>query len=42
MPGLIDSNVNINEPGREDWEGFITATQAAAAGGYSMIVDMPM
>jgi allantoinase len=42
MPGLVDSHVHINEPGRTDWEGFRTATQAAAAGGYTMLVDMPL
>lgn len=42
LPGLVDSHVHINEPGRADWEGFETATQAAAAGGYTMLVDMPL
>src|SRR5882762_1337661 len=42
MPGLVDSHVHINEPGRTDWEGFRTATLAAAAGGYTMLVDMPL
>ena len=42
LPGLVDSHVHINEPGRTDWEGFRTATEAAAAGGYSMVVDMPL
>jgi allantoinase len=42
MPGVIDAHVHINEPGRTDWEGFDTATQAAAAGGITMIVDMPL
>jgi allantoinase len=42
LPGLFDSHVHINEPGRTDWEGFETATQAAAAGGYTTIVDMPL
>jgi allantoinase len=42
MPGLIDPHVHINEPGRADWEGFDTATQAAAAGGLTMLVDMPL
>ncbi|KAH8408925.1 hypothetical protein KR009_003759 [Drosophila setifemur] len=41
MPGLIDPNVHINEPGRKDWEGFVTATKAAAAGGFTTIVDRP-
>lgn len=42
MPGVIDAHVHINEPGRTDWEGFETATQAAAAGGTTTIVDMPL
>lgn len=42
MPGVIDIHVHINEPGRADWEGFETATQAAAAGGTTTIVDMPL
>ena len=42
LPGLIDSHVHINDPGRTDWEGFETATRAAAAGGYTMLVDMPL
>jgi allantoinase len=42
LPGLVDSHVHINEPGRTDWEGFQTATRAAAAGGYTMLVDMPL
>jgi len=42
LPGLVDSHVHINDPGREEWEGFETATQAAAAGGYTMLVDMPL
>jgi len=42
MPGLVDSHVHINEPGRTDWEGFNTATRAAAAGGVTTIVDMPL
>lgn len=42
LPGLVDSHVHINEPGRTDWEGFSTATRAAAAGGYTMLVDMPL
>lgn len=41
MPGLIDANVHINEPGRKDWETFATATKAAAAGGFSTIIDRP-
>ena len=42
MPGIIDVHVHINEPGRTDWEGFDTATQAAAAGGITTVVDMPL
>ncbi|MCF6226178.1 MAG: allantoinase AllB [Xanthomonadales bacterium] len=42
MPGLIDTHVHINEPGRTDWEGFNTATQAAAAGGITTVIDMPL
>ena len=42
MPGLVDSHVHINEPGRTEWEGFNTATQAAAAGGITTLVDMPL
>ncbi|MEP7146825.1 MAG: allantoinase AllB [bacterium] len=42
MPGLTDTHVHINEPGRTDWEGFETATKAAAAGGITMLVDMPL
>ena len=42
MPGLVDTHVHINEPGRTDWEGFNTATQAAAAGGITTLVDMPL
>src|SRR3984885_9735988 len=42
LPGLVDSHVHINEPGRTEWEGFATATQAAAAGGYTTLVDMPL
>lgn len=42
MPGLIDAHVHINEPGRTDWEGFETATQAAAAGGVTTLMDMPL
>jgi allantoinase len=42
LPGLIDPHVHCNDPGRADWEGFPTATRAAAAGGYSCIVDMPL
>jgi len=42
LPGLVDSHVHINDPGRTEWEGFETATQAAAAGGYTLLVDMPL
>ena len=42
MAGLVDSHVHVNEPGRTDWEGFETATRAAAAGGITTIVDMPL
>ena len=42
LPGLVDSHVHINEPGRTEWEGFATATRAAAAGGYTTLVDMPL
>lgn len=42
LPGLVDSHVHVNEPGRTEWEGFATATRAAAAGGTTAIVDMPL
>jgi allantoinase len=42
LPGLVDSHVHINEPGRTEWEGFWTATQAAASGGVTTLVDMPL
>lgn len=42
IPGLVDSHVHVNEPGRTEWEGFDTATRAAAAGGITTIVDMPL
>lgn len=42
MPGLVDCHVHVNEPGRSEWEGFATATRAAAAGGTTTIVDMPL
>jgi len=42
MPGLVDTHVHINEPGRADWEGFETATRAAAAGGVTTLIDMPL
>jgi allantoinase len=41
-PGIVDSHVHVNEPGRTEWEGFDTATRAAAAGGITTIVDMPL
>lgn len=42
LPGLVDSHVHVNDPGRAEWEGFDTATRAAAAGGITTIVDMPL
>src|SRR5713101_9002089 len=42
LPGLVDSHIHLNEPGRTEWAGFRTATRAAAAGGYTMLVDMPL
>lgn len=42
MPGVIDVHLHINEPGRTEWEGFVTATRAAAAGGITSLVDMPL
>ena len=42
LPGLVDTHVHINEPGRTEWEGFDTATRAAAAGGITTLVDMPL
>jgi allantoinase len=42
IPGVVDSHVHVNEPGRGDWEGFASATLAAAAGGVTTIVDMPL
>ena len=41
-PGIVDSHVHVNEPGRTHWEGFATATRAAAAGGVTTLVDMPL
>jgi allantoinase len=41
-PGVVDSHVHINEPGRTEWEGFRTTTEAAAAGGITTVVDMPL
>lgn len=42
MPGLVDTHVHVNEPGRTEWEGFETATRSAAAGGVTTLVDMPL
>lgn len=42
LPGLVDTHVHVNEPGRTEWEGFATATRAAAAGGVTTVVDMPL
>ena len=42
MPGNVDAHVHVNEPGRTEWEGYVTATRAAAAGGVTTIVDMPL
>jgi len=42
LPGLVDSHVHINDPGRSDWEGFENATRTAAAGGFTTLVDMPL
>src|SRR6476646_7595132 len=42
LPGIVDSHVHVNDPGRTEWEGFETATKAAAAGGVTTIVDMPL
>ncbi|KAJ7084411.1 allantoinase [Mycena belliarum] len=42
IPGLVDAHVHLNEPGRTDWEGFWTGTRAAAAGGVTCVVDMPL
>jgi allantoinase len=42
LPGLVDTHVHVNEPGRTEWEGFATATQAAAAGGVTTLIDMPL
>ena len=41
-PGIVDTHVHVNEPGRTEWEGFDTATRAAAAGGVTTVVDMPL
>ncbi len=42
LPGLVDSHVHVNEPGRTEWEGFASATRAAASGGVTTIIDMPL
>lgn len=42
LPGLVDAHVHLNEPGRTEWEGFWTGTQAAAFGGVTTVVDMPL
>uniref|UniRef100_UPI0034E036B9 amidohydrolase family protein n=1 Tax=Streptomyces sp. PU-14G TaxID=2800808 RepID=UPI0034E036B9 len=42
LPGLVDTHVHVNDPGRAEWEGFWTATRAAAAGGITTLVDMPL
>ncbi len=42
LPGIVDTHVHINDPGRAHWEGFATATRAAAAGGVTMLMDMPL
>lgn len=42
MPGLVDTHVHVNEPGRTEWEGFTTATKAAAAGGITTLIEMPL
>jgi allantoinase len=42
LPGLVDAHVHLNEPGRTEWEGFSTGTRAAASGGVTTLVDMPL
>src|SRR3546814_7634512 len=42
LPGLVDSHVHLNEPGRTEWEGFATGTAAAAAAGVTTVLDMPL
>lgn len=42
LPGLVDTHVHVNDPGRAEWEGFATATAAAAAGGVTTVLDMPL
>jgi allantoinase len=42
LPGLVDAHVHLNEPGRTEWEGFDTGTKAAASGGVTTVIDMPL
>ena len=42
LPGLVDTHVHVNEPGRTEWEGFASATRAAAEGGITTLIDMPL
>lgn len=42
LPGLVDTHIHLNEPGRTEWEGYLTGTRAAAAGGYTTVIDMPL
>src|SRR5438876_12101969 len=42
LPGVVDTHVHVNEPGRTEWEGFATATRAAAEGGVTTLIDMPL
>lgn len=42
LPGLVDAHVHLNEPGRTEWEGFATGTRAAASGGVTTVIDMPL
>ena len=42
LPGLVDAHVHLNEPGRTEWEGFSTGTKAAASGGVTTVIDMPL
>src|SRR5688572_19250551 len=42
LPGLVDTHVHVNDPGRADWEGFEHGTRAAAAGGVTTVIDMPL
>ena len=41
-PGVVDAHVHLNEPGRTEWEGFATGTRAAASGGVTTVIDMPL